>query len=146
MSTNAFSQLLSREQAIWFDYRLLGMNPPRLDGVEPRALGRQEVRQDANAFARLFGLLVVLSKPTPNHFADMPGGIIPDQQPVALVLGSQLLTAVLQKLDANRTHWPPGDKAQPDLRAVGIVGWPRLPQDSKAHELRNEVVEELILI
>src|SRR6266567_2077941 len=92
VSTNALSQLLGREQAIRFYHSLLGVDPLRLDGVEPRALGGQEERQNANAFPRLLDLLVVLPNPTPNHFADMPGGIIPDQEPVALALGSQTLT------------------------------------------------------
>ncbi len=35
VSTNAFSQLLDREQAIRFNHCFLRMNPPRLDGIEP---------------------------------------------------------------------------------------------------------------
>ena len=132
MSTNAFSQLLGREHSIGFHNSLLRMDPLRLDGVEPRALGGQEERQDANAFPSLFDLLVVLPNLTPNHFADMPGGIIPDQEPVALALGSQTLTTILQKPDRDRTHRAPGDEAQPDLRAVGIVGRSLLPQDAIA--------------
>src|SRR6266581_423116 len=132
MRTNAFSQLLGREQAIRFNHRLLRMHPLRLDGVEPGALGGQEERQDTNAFARLFDLLVVLANPVPNQFAHVPGGIIPDQEPVAFALGSQAFTTQRQKLNADRTYWAPGDEAQPDLRTVGIVGRSLLPQDAIA--------------
>ena len=67
MSTNAFSRLLGREQAIRFDHRLPGMDALGLDGLEPRALGGQEAGQDAHAFACLFDLLVVLANPPANH-------------------------------------------------------------------------------
>src|SRR6266567_1874242 len=127
VSTNAFSQLLGREQAVRFYHSLLRMDPLRLDGIKPGALGGQEERQDANAFPSLFDLLVVLPNPTPNHFADMPGGIIPDQEPVAFALGSQTLTTRLQKLDTDRTHGTSCDEAQPDLRAVWVFGRPLLP-------------------
>ncbi len=134
MGTNAFSQLLGREQAIRFHNHLLGVDPLWLDGVEPRALGGQEERQDVNPFPSLFDLLVMRTYPSANHFAHMPGSIIPDQEPVAFALGSQTFTARLQKLDANGTHRPSCDEAQPDLRAVRIVGWSLLPQDAIASQ------------
>ena len=115
MSTNALSQLLGREQAIRFNHRLLRVDPLRLNGGEPGALGGQEARQDADAFPSLLDLPVVLPNPVPNHFAAMPRSIIPDQEPVALALGSQTLTTLLQKLNADGTHRSPGDKAYPDL-------------------------------
>ena len=61
MSTNTFSQLLSREQPIGFHNHLLGMDPLRLDRVEPGTFGGQKERQNAHTFARLLNLLVVLS-------------------------------------------------------------------------------------
>ncbi len=133
MSTNAFSQLLGREQAIRFYHSLLRMHPPRFDWVEPGALGGQEEGQDANAFPRLFDLLVVLPNPTPNHLADMEGGHYPrSRASCACRWRSQSLTTILQKPDRDRTHRAPGDEAQPDLRAVGIVGRSLLPQDAIA--------------
>ena len=134
MSTNAFSQLLCRKQAIGFHNGLLRMDPFGLNRVEPGTLGGQKERQDANTFASLFDLLIVLPNPTPNHFAHMPGGIIPDQEPVPLALGSQTLTTMLQKLDADRTHRAAGHEAQPDLRAVGILRRALLPQDAIARQ------------
>ena len=132
VSTNALSQLFGREQAIRFHNRLLGMDPLGLNGVEPGALGGQEERQEADAFPSLFDLLVVLPNQAPTHFAEMPGGVIPDQEPIALARIDQALTTLLQELDADRTHRTTGDEAHPDLRAVRILGRARLPQDAIA--------------
>jgi hypothetical protein len=135
VSTNAFSQLLSREQAIRFDNRLARMDPLWLDRVEPRALGGQEEGQDANAFPCLFDLLVVLANPPATHFAEMPAGIIPDHQPVALALGSQTLTTLLQKRYRDHTDRASGDQAQPDCERSGSSGGPfchRTPEQASA--------------
>src|SRR6266702_504846 len=63
VSTHTFSQLLSREQAIGFNNRLLGMDPLRLDRVEPGTFGGQKEGQNAHAFALLLDLLIVLTNP-----------------------------------------------------------------------------------
>ena len=81
--TDALSQLLGRKQSRGFNDSPLAMHPLRLNGIEPGALRRQVERQDAHAFACLFDLLIVLSDPGAHDLADMPGGIIPDQQPGA---------------------------------------------------------------
>jgi hypothetical protein len=133
VSTHAFSQLLGREQAIRFNHHLLRMDPLGLDGVKPGTLGGQEERQDANAFPRLFDLLVVRPNPVPNHFAHMEGGRYPRSRASGVCRWrSQTLTTRLQKLNADCTHRTPSDKAQPDLRTVGIVRWSLLPQDAIA--------------
>jgi hypothetical protein len=92
-------------------------------------LSGQEERQDAHAFACLFHLLGVLTDPGANHEASVPGGIVPNQEPVALALGCQALTTLLQELTTESTHWPSRNAAQPDLRTVGLVRGPCLPQD-----------------
>ena len=132
MSTNAFSQLLGRKQPIRFHNRLFGMDPFGFNGVEPGALSGQEERQDAHALARLFDLLVVLADPGANHFTDVPGGIVPDQEPVTRALGCQALTTILQELNADRTHRTSRDEAQPGLGTVGILRGSCLPQDAIA--------------
>ncbi len=80
MSTNPFSQLLSREQPIGFHNGLLRMDPLRLDRVEPRTFGGQKEGQNAHAFALLLDLLIVLTNPGAHHLAHMKGGVIPDEQ------------------------------------------------------------------
>ena len=76
MSTNAFGQLLSREQPIGFHNSLLRVYPLGLDWIEPRTFRRQKKRQNAHPFALSFDLLVMLSDPRSHLLAVMPGGII----------------------------------------------------------------------
>src|SRR5579884_1736570 len=89
MRTDPLSQLLCRKQTVSFNDSSLPMYPLRLNGIEPGALCRQLEGQNAHAFACLFDLLIVFSDPGPHDFADMPGGIIPDQQPGAFALCCQ---------------------------------------------------------
>jgi hypothetical protein len=96
MSTNAFCQLLGREQPIRFHNGLLRVHPLRLNRIEPRALFGKQERQNAYSFASQFDLLVVLPNPHPHQFADMPGGVIPDHEPMALALRGQTLTTIAE--------------------------------------------------
>src|SRR5690242_491372 len=89
--TDPFSQLRGRKQAPRFNHGSLPMDPFRLNRIEPGTLSGQTERQDTHAFACLFDLLVVFSDPTSHDCADMPGGIIPDQQPGSFALSSQTL-------------------------------------------------------
>src|ERR1700736_1730637 len=107
MSTNTFSQLLSREQSIRFDNMLLRMHPFRLNGIEPGTFGGQQEGQDAHAFPRALDQLVLLPDPGTHYQAFMPRGIVPDQQPVALALSLQALTAPIQEQDADRAYGTP---------------------------------------
>jgi hypothetical protein len=61
VSTDPFSQLVSRKQPIRLDHIAFSVDPFGLNRVEPGALRRQQERQDTHAFARLLDLLVVLS-------------------------------------------------------------------------------------
>lgn len=128
MRTDPFSQLFGRKQAVRFNHGSFAMYPLRLNGIEPGALCRQAEGQDAHAFARLLDLLVVLSDPGAHDFADMPGCVIPDQQPGFFALSSQALAAPVKKLGGNVAHGASGNKAQPHLFAYRIVGCALLPQ------------------
>jgi len=127
---DTLSQLASRKQAIVFDDIALAMDPLWLDGVEPGTLGGQKEGQDAHAFARLLDQAVVFTNPGANHLAVMPGGIIPDQKPVALALDREPLTTPVQKLEGDATFWTASDKAQPHLVAQGFVHRSLLPEHS----------------
>src|SRR5438477_609454 len=115
VSTDALGQLVSRKQAIGLDHIALGVDPFGLNWVEPGTLSGQQEGQDPHAFARLLDWLVVFPDPAPHLFADMPGGVIPDQQPTGLALLCQASTAPLQKLGRDVTDGAPRHKAQPDL-------------------------------
>src|SRR5215467_9628821 len=127
VSTNALSYLLGRKQPIRFHDSFFGIDPFGFNGVESGALRGQEERQDAHAFARLFDLLVVLSDPGADHQASVPGGIVPDQEPVALALSHQALTTILQELNAESTHRTTRDEAQPDLGTLRSLRGSGLP-------------------
>src|SRR5260370_7982266 len=58
----------------------------------------------------------------------MPGGVIPDQEPVGLALFEQAFTAPLQELDRDGAHWSSGHEPQPGLRAVRLLGTSLLPK------------------
>src|SRR5947209_16760778 len=132
VSTDAFSQKLRRKQPIVLNHVALSVNPLWLDGIEPRALGGQKERQNAHPFAVLSHLLVVLTNPGAHLLAHMPGGMIPDQEPVALALGGQALTTAVQKLGGDRAHGAPGDKTQPHLVSLRPLWGALLPQHTIA--------------
>src|SRR5581483_3537504 len=113
MRTDPLSQLLCRKQAVGFHNRTLAMYPLRLDGIEPGTFRGEPKGQDTHACARLFHLLIVVSDPGSHDLTDMPGRVVPDQQPGALALRRQLLAAPVEKLGGDIAHGTPGDKAQP---------------------------------
>ena len=59
-------QLSGRKQSIGLDHVLFAMHPLGLDGIEPGTLGWQQAREDANAFAALFDLLIMGVQPGAN--------------------------------------------------------------------------------
>ena len=134
VGTDPLSKLLSRQQAIVLDHLALGMHPFGFDGIEPGALGGQQERQNPHAVAGQLDLLIVLADPGANRLTLMPGGMIPDQKPVRLALLLQALTTPVQELRGDSAHGSASHQAQPDLRAVGVLCFPLLPQDTVARQ------------
>src|SRR5256886_10588973 len=128
VGTDTFSQLASSKQAIKFDHVALGMHPFGFDGIEPGARLWQQEGQNPNAVAGLLDLLVVLADPGSHGLALMPGGIIPDQEPVGLALFKQTFTAPLQELDGDGAHRAADPEAQPSLPPVSPGGTPPPPR------------------
>ena len=124
VGTDTFCQLLSRQQAIVFDDIALGMHPFGLNRIEPGTFRGQQERQNAHAFARLLDLLVVLAYPGAHGLTLMPGGIIPDQEPVGLAFCEQALATPLQELGGDGAHRASGHEAQPGLRTVRLIRSP----------------------
>jgi hypothetical protein len=131
VGTDAFRQLASRKQPIEFHNVALGMHPFGFNRVKPRALGRQQERQDPHAVARLLDRSVVSTDPGAHGLALMPGGVIPDQQPMGLALLKQALAAPVQELGSDGADGPSGHEAQPDLRAVRVLRGPLLPENPR---------------
>ena len=105
------------------------MEPHGLDGVEPGALDRQVAVDDADASARLLDLLVVGADPGADLGADVPGGVVPDQQQRGLSRSLQLRAAPGQELGGDRTDRAAVDEAQPDLLPPLLAG--RGPADQQ---------------
>jgi len=116
------------------DHVALGIHPLGFDGIEPGALGGQQERQNPNAFAGLIHLLIVLANPGANGLALMPGGIIPDQEPVCLALQKQrqILREAMRRWDEawqetvdqqqRQRHLRRQQKASPRLRSL-VSSW-----------------------
>jgi hypothetical protein len=84
VGTDPFGELLSGKESVGFNDRPFPVHPFGFNRVEPGALFGQQKGQDPNPLARLFPVLIVLPDPRANHFADMPGCMIPDEKPGGL--------------------------------------------------------------
>jgi hypothetical protein len=107
VGTDPFSQLLGSEQAIVLNDVAFAIHPFRLNPIELGTLKRQQERQDAHAFAALLDLLIVLTNPGANRLTLVPGGVIPDQEPVGLASFRQAVTAPHQELRGDGAHGSP---------------------------------------
>ena len=105
IGTNPLSQLAGRKHPITFDHLAFAMYPFGFNRVEPGTLRRHQAGPDAHPFSRLLDLPIVRPYPAPHSLALVPGGVIPDQQPVGFALLAQALTTPVQKLG--------GDGARP---------------------------------
>src|SRR3954469_24626690 len=82
------ADLRRRQLPVRLQDRPLAMDPARLDRVEPRALDRQGAGHDPHP-ALTLAPPVMLLDPGPDPPADVPAGIVPDQQQRLLPLGRQ---------------------------------------------------------
>jgi hypothetical protein len=93
------------------------MHPFGFNGIEPRTLLGQEKRQDTYPFASLLHELIMGTYPGTNELADVPGGMIPNQEPGGFAPRRQPLRAPLQKLGRDATH----GTGAPHVFAKGMV-------------------------
>src|SRR5205823_3964858 len=121
VSADPFSELLSRQQSIVLSHIAFTVNPFGLNRVEPGALRRQEKGQDTHTLACLLDLQIMLANPGANGLTLVPGGVIPDQEPVRLALLEQTLAAPVQELRGDRAYRSSADKTQPHLLAPGLL-------------------------
>lgn len=121
---DAIRQFVSREETGRFDHPTLPVDPLGLDRIEPGALGRQWAGNDANSLAAQFDLSIVGADPRPDFPTEMPGGVVPHQQPRFLALRREFLGAPGQELGRDIADGAPRDEAQPDLVVGpgGVVG------------------------
>src|SRR5258707_630953 len=134
VGTDPLRQVASRKHVIQFHHLALGMDPFGFNRVEPGTFGGQQERQDPYAFARLLDLLIAGADPGPHGLTRVPGGVIPDQEPMRLALLEQAFAAPLQELSRDGADWPSSDEPQPDLRAVGVIRSALLPKHAVARQ------------
>ncbi len=78
--TDAFSEFVSGKQSGWLDHAPFPMHPVRFNRVQPRAFNGQSATDASHATVPLHPLVMVLN-PRPHLMADMPRGVVPNQQP-----------------------------------------------------------------
>ncbi len=122
VGADTFDSFLCRQEACWFHNGPLAMDPPWFNGVEPGTLAGQVTDDRATASLAL-DALVVGFKPLADHFAEVPGGIIPDQpQGLFAVLG-EAVGDPGQRIAGDLADRPPVDKAQQH----GVCLWQEEP-------------------
>src|SRR5215210_762179 len=95
---DAICHFLSGEQPSGFDDIALGMNPVRLNPVEPGTLTGQGAGNDAHAVALVSDLSIVCPEPGAHRLTDVSGCVVPDHEQRGLAHLFQLLAASGQVL------------------------------------------------
>ena len=106
IGVHAVGHLLGAEQACRLNDGALAMDPFRLNRVEPGALDWQTTHQETHAEALPLDGAVVRANPGTYRVTDMPGGVVPDQDPDRNAQGRQLTAAPGQKLRGDRASTP----------------------------------------
>ena len=138
---DAIGEVLDGQQTIGFDDAALAVDSGGFDGVEPGALDRQVAGDDPNTDAALLDLAVVVTDPVAHQVADVPGGIVPDQEQGVLAVRMEFAAAPVQIVDGESTDRPTIDEPQPHLVAGVFVGRVCAEQEAVAGQrLRVRVV------
>src|SRR5436853_3322191 len=112
---DAVGEVLDREQAVGFEDAAFAVNPGGLNGVEPGALDREVVGDDADPTPTPFDLTIVVTDPLTHLLADMPGGVVPDQEQGFLPGRVELAAAPVQVVSRDGADRSAIDEPQPHL-------------------------------
>src|SRR5829696_7685594 len=112
-------QLVSRQQPLGLYDLALAMDPLGLHRVEPRALFGQKAAYDPHSAAAVFDREVVRGDPPSELFGDVPGSVVPDQNPYTLARRLKLLAAPRKEAGGYGAHGPPLHEAHPHLLESG---------------------------
>src|SRR5450759_5459697 len=116
---------------VGFDDRPLAVQPLRLDRIEPRRLHGQVADPDLAA-ARVLHAPVVRPDPTSHAFADVPGGVVPDQHENLLALRREPLAQPAQVILGHLADRPALHETQQHLSLIHISEPTRLGMISYA--------------
>ncbi len=112
---NPVGELVSTEQLLGLNYLTFAMNPLRLDGIEPWALGGQQTRHYPDPMAAGFDLAVVGGDPASHLMAFMPGGVVPDKKQSLLAPLLEPVATPPKKPCGYGAHRPTVHEPQPGL-------------------------------
>src|SRR4051812_34568780 len=110
---DAIGQLVDGEQAVGFDDAAFAVGPGWFDGVEPRAFDGQVAGDDPDPDAAPLDLAVVVTDPGADQMADVPGGVVPDQEQGLLAVRAELAAAPVQVVDGHGADGPAIDEPEP---------------------------------
>src|SRR5215207_1325784 len=108
-------QVVSREQPLGLYDLALAVDPLGLHRVEPRALLGQKSAYDPHSTAAVLDCSVVRGDSPSDLFGDVPGSVVPDQNPNLLACRLKLLAAPRKKAGGYGAHGAAIHKAQPHL-------------------------------
>jgi hypothetical protein len=111
----SLSQLVSCEQSVRLYDLALTMDPLGFHRVESRALGGQKAAYDPHSLATVFSLTVVRGNPLSDLPGDVPGSVVPDQNPYPLARRSKLLATPRKEAGGYGAHGSPIHEAHPHL-------------------------------
>src|SRR5512134_3673591 len=103
VGADPFTQFGLGQEVLRFNDRALGMNPVRLNPIQPRALNRQWTDHNPHAVG-LRGLTVMNANPAAHFLAPMPTSIVPYQQQGSLALSPQWFAEPAEKGGGQVTH------------------------------------------
>src|SRR4051794_7549996 len=110
--------LRRRQRAVRLDDRSLAVDPLRLDPVQPGRLHRQRARHDPDPALGL-GPAVLPLDPGPYSLADVPTGVVPDQQQRPLAPLRQSLADPTQIVFGDLAHRAAVNESDHHAAAVG---------------------------
>jgi len=123
IATETLSRFCARQFTGGFGDGALARHPCRFNAIEPRAFGRQLTDHQATATGAL-DPLVMSPDPGPDGAADVPGGVVPDQQERRLAIVGPPCSQPPEKLGGHQTDWPPVDNA--DQHGLGVGPQPAI--------------------
>src|SRR5215208_1040160 len=115
-------KLVGAQQTVGLYHLALAVNPLGLYGVEPWALFGQQAADDPHpSCSALFDLPVMRGDPLSNLLGDVPGGVVPDQNPNLLARRLELLAAPPKEPRGYRAYGTTVHETHPHLLELGHI-------------------------
>src|SRR5574341_1955115 len=113
--THALHRFVSGQGAVGFGDAALAVRPLGFNRIEPRAFDGQRADQEPNPFPRVLDELVMLTYQLTNRFAEMPRGIVPNDDQHRFAQRLSFDPTPFQELDSDSTDGTIPNETQPHL-------------------------------